>query len=242
MRQLKSKAVKQIVRQELALDSYLATLLAEIPATEVIEQQEQLMLEVPVKEKEQIEEKKEKPAILATSKILSEPNIVNKAPTVSALQSLAVMPAYAQEEFPALFFKVGHLMLAAPLTDLSRTIRFDDNLTKIPQQPIWFMGLKEEQGVKLGVLNMAYLVQGKTRAGIRNYQKQPLENIILTEDGQWGFACDKVVSIAKVSPDKVRWRTNRKKKPWLVGTIIDELVVIVDLKQLLPSRKRKRQN
>jgi len=130
-------------------------------------------------------------------------------------------------------------MLAAPLTDLSRTIRFDDNLTKIPQQPIWFMGLKEEQGVKLGILNMAYLVQGKTRASIRNYQEQPLENIILTEDGQWGFACDKVVSITKVSPDKVRWRTNREKKPWLVGTIIDELVVIVDLNQLIPRRKRK---
>jgi len=241
MSQLKSNPIKQIVRQELALDSYLATLLAEIPATEIIEQQEQLTVDVSVKAKTQIEKKK-KTSILATRKIAVESSVVNDTPIVSPLQSLAVMPPYAQEEFSALFFKVGNLMLAAPLTDLSRTIRFDGNLTKIPQQPIWFMGLKEEQGVKLGILNMAYLVQGKTRASIRNYQDQPLENIILTEDGQWGFACDKVVSIAKVSPDKVRWRTNREKKPWLVGTIIDELVVIVDLNQLIPSRKRKSKN
>jgi len=234
MSQLKSKPVKQIVRQELALDSYLATLLSEIPATKIIEKQEQLSAEVSVKVKSQID---------TARKITAEPDIVvNETPIVSALQSLAVMPYYAQEEFSALFFKVGHLILAVPLTDLSRTIKFDGNLTKIPQQPIWFMGLKEDQGVKLGILNMTYLVQGKTRAGARNYKEQALKNIILTENGQWGFACDEVLSIAKISPDKVRWRTNRDKKPWLVGTIIDELVVIVDLNQLIPSRKRKSKN
>jgi len=241
MSQLKSNPTKQIVRQELALDSYLATLLAEIPATEIIEQQERLTVDVSVKAKAQIEKKK-KTSLLATRKIATESRVVNETAIVSPLQSLAVMPHYAQEEFSALFFKVGNLMLAVPLTDLSRTIKFEGNLTKIPQQPIWFMGLKEDQGVKLGILNMAYLVQGKTRAGTRNYQEQALKNIILTEDGQWGFACDEVLSIAKISPDKVRWRTNRDKKPWLVGTIIDELVVIVDLNQLIPSRKRKSKN
>lgn len=33
--------VKQLIEQELALDSYLTTMLAEIPPTELIEQQEQ---------------------------------------------------------------------------------------------------------------------------------------------------------------------------------------------------------
>lgn len=149
------------------------------------------------------------------------------------------MPDYAQEEFSALFFKVGNLVLAAPLTDLARTMRFDGKVTKIPQQPIWFMGLLPEKETQIGILNMAYLVQGKSRAAQRSYEHAPLQNVIVTLDGKWGLACDEVLNITKVQPDRVRWRTDRQKKPWLVGTVIDELVAIVDVNALVPQRKRK---
>ena len=100
------------------------------------------------------------------------------------------------------------------------------------------MGLKVEQDKKVGILNMSYLVHGKSRAGNRSYEVQPFKNVILTVDGNWGLACDEILSITKVQPDKVRWRTDRQKKPWLVGTVIDELVAIVDVNKLVPERKR----
>lgn len=39
-------AVKQLIEQELALDSYLATMLAELPSTEAIEEQERQVKKV----------------------------------------------------------------------------------------------------------------------------------------------------------------------------------------------------
>jgi len=152
-------------------------------------------------------------------------------------QSLALMPSYAQDEFSALFFKVGHLILAVPLIELGRTVKFDSKLTSIPQQPIWFMGLKLDQDKKIGILNLAYLIHGKSRAEKRCYSDNPFKNIILTEDTNWGLACDEIITIKKITPDKVRWRTERHRKPWLVGTIIEDLVVIVDVNELVPRRK-----
>jgi len=223
-------AVKQIVEQELALDSYLATMLAEIPSTERIEEKEQQVKKVvsPIVRLQTIPIKKQE----------QQSELVVEVASGAALKALSVMPKYAQDEFSALFFKVGNLVLAAPLTDLSRAIKFDGKVTKIPQQPLWFMGLKAEAEQKIGILNMAYLVQGKNRAGIRDYQQQPFTNVILTEDAQWGLACDELLTVSKLAPEKIRWRTDRKNKPWLVGTVIEQLVVIVDINELVPKRKR----
>lgn len=221
-------AVKQLIEQELALDSYLATMLAELPSTEAIEEQERQVKKV-VSSAVKVQ--------AATVK-MQEPSIELVADVVTASKALSIMPKYAQDEFSALFFKVGNLVLAAPLTDLSRAIRFDGKVTKIPQQPLWFMGLKAELEQKIGILNMAYLIQGKSRAGIRDYQQKPFTNVILTEDGQWGLACDELLTIAKLTSEQIRWRTDRKGKPWLVGTVIEQLVVVVDINELVPKRKR----
>ncbi|SHE23626.1 chemotaxis protein CheW [methanotrophic endosymbiont of Bathymodiolus puteoserpentis (Logatchev)] len=221
-------AVKQLIEQELALDSYLATMLAELPSTEAIEEQERQVKKV-VSSAVKVQ--------AATVKT-QEPSIELVADVVTASKALSIMPKYAQDEFSALFFKVGNLVLAAPLTDLSRAIRFDGKVTKIPQQPLWFIGLKAELEQKIGILNMAYLIQGKSRAGIRDYQQKPFTNVILTEDGQWGLACDELLTIAKLTSEQIRWRTDRKSKPWLVGTVIEQLVVVVDINELVPKRKR----
>lgn len=221
-------AVKQLIEQELALDSYLATMLAELPSTEAIEEQERQVKKV-VSSAVKVQ--------AATVK-MQEPSIELVADVVTASKALSIMPKYAQDEFSALFFKVGNLVLAAPLTDLSRAIRFDGKVTKIPQQPLWFMGLKAELEQKIGILNMAYLIQGKSRAGIRDYQQKPFTNVILTEDGQWGLACDELLTIAKLTSEQIRWRTDRKSKPWLVSTVIEQLVVVVDINELVPKRKR----
>jgi len=233
MKKIKQVAVKQIDEQENALDSYLATMLAEIPATEVIEKREQKVIK-----QVQVEVTPEVVKFEKQEKVIELVKVEDKAEKVE-VNALSVMPEYAGGEFSALLFKVGNLILAAPLTDLSRAIKFDCKLTKIPQQPIWFMGLMEEQGLKqkIGVLNMAYLIQGKNKASTRDYKQQKLSNIILTEDSKWGLACDELLSIAKFSTENVRWRTDRTKRPWLVGTVIEQLVVIVDINELIPRRK-----
>jgi len=215
---------KVFMEPDSALDSYLSTLLSNISFNTIAETQLDTV-EQDEPEPQAIEQAEEKIADVFVSSENTQ------------VQSLALMPSYAQDEFPALFFKVGHLILAVPLIELGRTIKFDSKLTNIPQQPIWFMGLKLDQDKKIGILNLAYLIQGKSRAEKRCYSDNPFKNIILTEDTNWGLACDEIITIKKITPDKVRWRTDRQRKPWLVGTIIEDLVVIVDVNELVPRRK-----
>jgi purine-binding chemotaxis protein CheW len=236
------KKAARIIHQELALDDYLKTMLEEIPDDSVYdvepviaEQQESTTKVVPETTVMQQE--------LTVQNSLVEINrqlqvVHQKTATVQARQALSIMPEWAQREFQALLFKVDKLILAAPLTDLLRTIRIVRNPTRIPEQPSWFMGLLDEHDTRIGVLDTGQLVYGKARGGQRNLEEKPFSSILITQDGRWGLACDEVLSIARFTPDKVRWRTRREKRSWLVGTVIDELTAVIDIQQLVPHRKQ----
>jgi purine-binding chemotaxis protein CheW len=121
---------------------------------------------------------------------------------------------------------------------LSRAIKIDQKPGKIPGQPAWFIGLLDEQDSRVGVLDTGQLIFGKSRGGARNLETNPFKSILITQDKRWGLACDEILSIGKVKPEKVRWRTSRQKKPWLIGTVIEELTAIIDLEELIPHRRR----
>ncbi len=164
--------------------------------------------------------------------------VVAPAPqVVKPNRPLSVMPEWAQHEFQALFFKLDHLVLATPLTELSRTMVFNKKPTKIPIQPSWFLGLLEDHGKKVGVLDTGQLVFGKNRGSQRNLLERPFTSLLISSDGNWGLACDEILSISKIIPEKVRWRTFRKQRPWLIGTVIDELTAVIDITQLIPRKK-----
>lgn len=226
---------QQIIHQELALDSYLKTLLEEMPAEDsevVMPSVAETKATVP---KTSFKSKtKEKSATIVKTSALVELQLVPK-PTMP----LAVMPPWAQYEFQALFFKIGQLILATPLVELSRAIKFDKTITKIPGQPSWFIGLLEDQERKIGILDSGQLILGKGYANKRDLIEQPFKSMLITQDGNWGLACDELLSIGKVRPEQVRWRTNRKQRPWLIGTVIEELTTVIDVKQLTPRRKVK---
>lgn len=230
------KFVQQIVDQEIALDTYLSTLLDEIPSdVELVEAEQQKQLRRTVEQAETLVKQKvaghdkQKKIIVSQSKM--------EQGSAKIVNPLSVMPEWAQHDFQALFFKVDKLVLATPLTELLRTIKISKLPTKIPQQPSWFMGLLDTHDQRIGVLDTGQLVLGKTRGQQRDLEKQPFKCILITHDGKWGLACDEILSIGKLEPEKVRWRTLRQKRPWLLGTVIDELTAVIDVNQLVPHRK-----
>ncbi len=225
------KIGQQIVQQELALDSYLSTLLDEIPSDVELDQQQ---VKIKTKVVQTVKKVKVSPKVVEkTTRQVDK----NQQELIKVIHPLAVMPDWATNEFQALFFKVDKLILATPLTELLRAIEVDKAPTKIPGQPSWFMGLLDTHEQRVGVLDTGQLIFGKTIGQKRNLEKQPFQRILITQDGRWGLACDEILSIGKLEPDKVRWRTLRKKKPWLIGTVIDELTAVIDVNQLVPHRK-----
>lgn len=244
------KKAAHIIHQELALDDYLKTMLEEIPDDSIHDVEpgiaEQQASATNVAPETSALRQQVKPVIqqeLTAQNSLVEINrqlqaVHQKTTTVQARQALSIMPEWAQREFQALLFKVDKLILAVPLTDLLRTIRIVRNPTRIPEQPSWFMGLLDEHDTRIGVLDTGQLVYGKARGGQRDLEENPFSSLLITQDGRWGLACDEVLSIARLTPDMVRWRTRREKRSWLVGTVIDELTAVIDVQQLVPHRKQ----
>jgi len=224
------KFSSQIVQQDIALDSYLSTLLDEIPSNIELDQQK---LKVEAKPQVAKQVKTSNPVV---EKIIVKPEN-QEIDVTKPVRPLAVMPEWARSDFQALFFKVDKFILATPLTELLRTIKVDKRPTKIPGQPSWFMGLLDTHEQRIGVLDTGQLIFGKTIGQQRDLKKQPFQRILITSDGKWGLACDEILSIGKLEPDKVRWRTLRQKKPWLIGTVIDELTAVIDVNHLVPRRK-----
>ncbi|WP_031433525.1 chemotaxis protein CheW [Methylomarinum vadi] len=239
------KRGQQVVHQELALDIYLRTLLEDIPESET---------EFTAKGGDKVRRLQKDAAkpLVQNEKIrpLFErvPPVAEIAPQLPVCvadeievkpQYLSVMPEWAQQEFQALFFKVDQLILATPLTELLRTIKIERQPTKIPGQPSWFMGLLDEHEGRIGVLDTGQLLYGKSRGGQRDLETNPFQRILITGDGRWGLACDEILSISRLQPDKVRWRTLREKRPWLIGTVIEELTAVIDVQQLVPHRKAR---
>ncbi|WNB76495.1 chemotaxis protein CheW [Methylomonas koyamae] len=245
---MKQKSPSGIVKQQLALDAYLQTLLDDVPdadasveakapsspeakpVTLVARQPAPIVAEAPPPVL-QAEPKARKARISSPDTVLAA--VENPA----KLQALSVMPDWSQYEFQALFFKVDQLILATPLVELSRTIKMDRKPSQIPGQPSWFLGLVDEHDSRIGVLDTSQLIFGKSRVRQGKFEDSPASRILITQDKRWGLVCDEILSIGKIKPDGVRWRTARQKKPWLIGTVIDELTAIVDVKQLVPHRK-----
>lgn len=230
-----SNHTPQIVKQQLALDSYLSTLLENVPEAE--ELVEVIEAEVAVASKLQTVPLREVPESQPAEPVATAPARLVVEENQATLHPLSVMPDWTQHEFQALFFKVEHLTLAAPLTELSRTIKIDRRIGQIPGQPSWFMGLLDDQDSRVGVLDTGQLIFGKLRGSQRDLVSNPFQRILITEDKRWGLACDEILSIGKLQPEKVRWRTSRQKRPWLIGTVIDELTVILDIQALVPHRR-----
>lgn len=235
------KNEQQVVHQEIALDTYLSTLLDEIPdeitakpieeeKTEAVVKDDRPVVKLSPQLKKAVKNKTE-------DSVAQQSELKSKELSVKIIKPLSVMPDWSQHEFQALFFKVDKLILAAPLTDLLRTIKIDKSPTPIPGQPSWFMGLLDTHDQRIGVLDTGQLIFGKSKGQQRDLETQPFETILITHDGRWGLACDEILSIGKLEPEKVRWRTLRKKRPWLIGTVIEELTAVIDLNQLVPHRK-----
>jgi purine-binding chemotaxis protein CheW len=143
-------------------------------------------------------------------------------------------PHWAQQRFECLLFKVAGLTLAVPLVELGGVLVIEEDLRTVFGQPDWFLGLlpsKTEGTVKAidtarWVMPEKYPVDGCER----------FKYVILVENSDWGMACHEVADAITLEPDQVSWRSDRGRRPWLAGTVVDHMCAIMDvaaLKRLL---------
>lgn len=138
-------------------------------------------------------------------------------------------PAWAQEAFECLLFKVGGLTLAVPLVELGSIYPVTEALTPLFGQAEWFMGLLKVKDYNLRTVDTAMVVMPERyHADMRsNY------NYVISINGvDWGLGVDNVARSVTLQPDDVHWRSERSKRPWLAGTVIEHMCALLDVSRL----------
>lgn len=135
-------------------------------------------------------------------------------------------PAWAQERFECLIFNVAGLKLAVPLITLGAIHRIDRKFNALPHQCDWFIGILQTPAAgNIKVLDTALCVMPERHDPA---SRESLAYVITIHGYAWGLACHEVEKSITLEPHQVKWRTQRGKRPWLAGTVIDHMCALID--------------
>lgn len=157
---------------------------------------------------------------------LSEP--VNSLEPSKAVQKNS-KPEWANSRFECLIFSVAGLKLAVPLISLGAIYKIEKEFIPLVGRAKWFMGLYNHLDRNVKVVDTAQLVMPeRCSTDVRAAYKF----IIRLGGNDWGVACDAVHESIQLAPDQVKWRTERTKRAWLFGTVIDHMCALIDADSL----------
>lgn len=138
-------------------------------------------------------------------------------------------PGWAQQRFDCLLFTVGGLTLAVPLVELGTIYPLHDEITPLFGQADWFLGLLSVKDGNIRTVNTAKVVMPERYS---EAMEQGLSYVITIHGVDWGLAVHSVETAITLDPEDVRWRSERSKRPWLAGTVVDKMCALLDVSQL----------
>lgn len=152
-------------------------------------------------------------------------------PTAAAVsQSALDKSSWADSAFECLLFDVAGLTLAVPLTMLGSIYSFEpDQLTPLFGQPDWFIGILATPAGNLKVLESARWVMPER---YNTDMRKDLKFVISINGYDWGLAVHQVRHSIGLEPSAVKWRTDRSKRAWLAGTVIEHMCALLDVEVL----------
>lgn len=134
-------------------------------------------------------------------------------------------PVWGQERFECLLFKVKGLTLAVPLVELGGIVKVEKEPTPLFGQPSWFLGMLRNNNMNISMVDTAQWVLPPALISKNN---DPYELVIRLHNSNWGLACNQVDRSISLEPEQVRWRTSLGTRPWLAGTVIEQMCALID--------------
>jgi purine-binding chemotaxis protein CheW len=139
-------------------------------------------------------------------------------------------PQWAQRPFECLLFVAGGLTLAVPLVELGSIYPLEkDDLTEIFGQIEWFLGLIRTPYGNVRVIDTAQVVMPERYAAT---MADGYRFVVTLNNSDWGLGVDSLAGTTVLDPEAVRWRSQRSKRPWLAGTVIEKMCALLDPAQL----------
>ncbi|MBT7409054.1 MAG: chemotaxis protein CheW [Methylococcales bacterium] len=167
-----------------------------------------------------------KPTLESSVKV----DVKQQAPAVK--QDIRYTPEWGKKEFQCLLFKLNGLILAIPLLDILSIEKWNGECTAVPGQVDWMLGVYPFRNKKTLLVDTASLIMPEMLNKFESDNRMlQYKHIILIDDGRWGLVCNTVSEVITLKTDDVRWRKQDAKRQWLVGTIINHMYWLLDMKK-----------
>jgi purine-binding chemotaxis protein CheW len=204
-----SRRTSGLVEHDVALDTLLSSLLAEVPDY------------VP----------NPPPASAVPQGLAARPDampgaVLNPAPPAPITQpelNVQQPPEWAGASFRVLLFRIGAMQFAVPLAMLRAVSELAEPPHQVPGQPAWHLGLVRYRGESLMVADLGALL------GIRAVCDDPQYLLVI---GDVAIACDALGEALTAEPAAVRWRRGGEARAWLAGLLTGPMCALLDVAEI----------
>lgn len=151
--------------------------------------------------------------------------------TLSAAGGI-LQPEWAAERFQCLSFQVAGVTLAAPLEKMNGIVELTETLTELPGYAPWVLGLLPNRGQNVQVVDIAQIIMPEERQHHIAAVAERIKYVILVDGGRFGLAADGLSQVLTLDPAEVRWRSLNSKRPWLAGTVVEQMCALLEIDRL----------
>lgn len=139
------------------------------------------------------------------------------------------VPDWAQAPFQCLSFQVAGVTLAAPLEKLNGIVELREEITELPGYAPWVIGLLPNRGQNVQVVDVAQIIMPADSGALIQPAVDRMKFIILLGDSNFGLAVDSISQVLSLETDDVRWRGVQSKRPWLAGTVTEQMCALLEI-------------
>ncbi|HAS8424782.1 TPA: chemotaxis protein CheW [Vibrio vulnificus] len=132
--------------------------------------------------------------------------------------------------FQVLYFDVNSVTFAVPLDELGGIHQLTQ-LNHLIGRPGWYLGLQTNRDQQLDVVDTARWVMPDKLAD--EEYKSNYQYIVMLGNSMWGLASNKLLGTELLYPEKVRWREQSGKRPWLAGMVKEKMCALIHVDALI---------
>ncbi|WP_019558018.1 MULTISPECIES: chemotaxis protein CheW [unclassified Thioalkalivibrio] len=204
-----------------ALDDYFGSLLDEPEPVRTLLRQD--LLEPPAPVAEAVPE-------VDTSTSVGEPEVAPAATPPAPPDDPAERDYRRPEEpFSALVIEAGNLTLLAPLHALGGVAPLDSlEVRPTPNHSVWYLGLADTKQGRVQLIDLAAVVTPEDR----EYEPDTARQVVFLAGSRFALACRAIHGTRVIQPDSLRWRSHRRRLPWLAGVEREKMATLLDLEAL----------
>ncbi|CAH0540763.1 chemotaxis protein CheW [Vibrio marisflavi] len=135
------------------------------------------------------------------------------------------------ESFQVLYFEVNAMTFAVPLDELGGIHKIGEELNHLLGRPDWYLGLQTNNDSQLDVVDTARWVMSE-KLQDESY-KDDYQYIVMLGSSMWGLASTLLKGTEVLDSEKVRWREQAGKRPWLAGMVKEKMCALIHVEALI---------